>query len=166
MRFRFDLVCRISLATFVLAIAHSSFPTASRAQQAPTMASSARCGVAGCWCMTGQAPAPASTMVAAGDPSGFTNWLNGVRARSGLAPVGYDPNLASWAAANNGQQQARGLGHYVMGPARRQNSAMGSAGSIGQMWLNSPAHRAAMLDPSVRWIGLAGMGMYWTLNLR
>jgi uncharacterized protein YkwD len=53
-----------------------------------------------------------------------------------------------------------------MGPARRQNSAMGSIASIGAMWLNSPAHRAALLDPSVRWMGLAGSGAYWTLNLR
>ena len=99
-----------------------------------------------------------------GDPYGFINWLNGVRAQAGLPAVGYDPNLASWASANNAQQAARGMGHFVMGPARRQNCAMGSFGSIGSMWLASPAHRAALLDPSIRWIGLAGYGAYWTFN--
>ena len=100
-----------------------------------------------------------------GDASGgFLSWLNATRAQYGLSAVGYDSNLASWAAANNDQQNARGLGHFVMGPARRQNSAMGNGGSIGSMWMNSPAHRAALLDPSIRFIGLAGSGMYWTFN--
>jgi uncharacterized protein YkwD len=99
-----------------------------------------------------------------GDPYGFTNWLNATRAQYGLHPVGYDPNLASWAAANNAQQNARGLGHHVMGPSRRQNCAMGNSGSIGSMWMNSPAHRANMLASDIRYIGIAGSGAYWTLN--
>lgn len=100
----------------------------------------------------------------ASDPYGFTNWLNGVRASHGLPPVGYDPNLSNWAAVNNNQQQARGIGHYVMGPARRQNSAMGAYANIGSMWMNSPGHRSALLDPTIRWIGIAGQGMFWTFN--
>jgi uncharacterized protein YkwD len=99
-----------------------------------------------------------------GDPYGFTSWLNSVRASYGLGAVAYDPNLSAWAASNNAQQQARGMGHFVMGPARRQNSAMGNYASIGAMWLSSPAHRAALLDPSIRWIGIAGLGAYWTFN--
>ena len=98
------------------------------------------------------------------DPYGFLSWLNSTRASYGLASVGYDANLESWAASNNGQQQSRGLGHYVMGSARRQNSAMGSYSSIGSMWMNSSAHRAALLDPSITRIGLAGSGSYWTFN--
>lgn len=108
-------------------------------------------------------PAQAQQPVS-GDPYGFTSWLNSTRASYGLAPVGYDPNLAGWAAQNNAHQQSRGMGHYVMGSARRQNSAMGSYSSIGSMWMNSPAHRAALLDPSIRWIGIAGAGAYWTFN--
>jgi uncharacterized protein YkwD len=100
----------------------------------------------------------------AGDPYGFTSWLNSVRAQYGLPAVGFDPNLANWAAVNNNQQLARGMGHFVMGPARRQNCAMGSYSSIFGMWMASPAHRAALLDPSIRWIGLAGAGAYWTFN--
>ncbi|MDB5351445.1 MAG: hypothetical protein JWN86_2692 [Planctomycetota bacterium] len=99
-----------------------------------------------------------------GDPNGFLAWLNGTRARHGLSAVGWDQNLANWAAQNSAAQTRRGLGHFVMGPARRQNSAMGSAASIGSMWMNSPAHRAALLDPSIRAIGLAGAGAYWTFN--
>jgi uncharacterized protein YkwD len=104
------------------------------------------------------------TQAPTGDPYGFTNWLNATRARYGLAPVGYDPNLASWAATNNAHQLSRGLGHFVMGPARRQNCAMGNSASIGAMWMNSPAHRANMLASDIRWIGLSGSGQYWTLN--
>ena len=99
-----------------------------------------------------------------GDPNGFMSWLNSTRAQYGLSAVGYDANLANWAQMNNAQQNSRGLGHFVMGPARRQNAAMGSGSSIASMWMNSPAHRAALLDPSIRFIGLAGSGAYWTFN--
>jgi len=107
------------------------------------------------------APAPAP----AGDPYGFVHWLNATRASFGLPAVGVDPSLSSWAAANNAQQAARGMGHHVMGPARRQNAAMGTSSSgVGPMWMNSPPHRAALLDPSIRWIGIAALGSYWTYN--
>ena len=65
--------------------------------------------------------APVATVAAAteaGDPYGFLGWLNATRASYGLPGVGYDPNLSSWAAMNNDQQAARGMGHFVMGPAR------------------------------------------------
>jgi uncharacterized protein YkwD len=100
----------------------------------------------------------------AGDAYGFTAWLNATRAAYGLPAVGYDPNLEAWGQQNNAQQNARGIGHFVMGPARRQNSAMGHYASIGAMWMASPAHRAALLDPSIRFVGLAGWGAYWTFN--
>jgi uncharacterized protein YkwD len=111
--------------------------------------------------------APAAPVVAAaevGDPYGFLSWLNATRASYGLSAVGYDANLSNWAAMNNDQQAARGMGHFVMGPARRQNSAMGAFANIGSMWMNSPAHRAALLDPTISAIGIAGLGAYWTFN--
>lgn len=111
-----------------------------------------------------QQPVPQIAAVAAGDPYGFTVWLNATRAQYGLRAVGYDPNLASWCGANNAQQASRGMGHHVMGPARRQNCAMGAYANIGAMWLNSTAHRAALLDPSISSIGIAGWGAYWTFN--
>ena len=106
--------------------------------------------------------APAATY-GGGDPYGFISWLNSTRASYGLGPVSYDANLSNWAAMNNNQQLARGLGHFVMGPARRQNSAMGG-GFPGAMWMASPAHRAALLDPTISWIGIAAAGAYWTFN--
>ncbi len=114
--------------------------------------------------------APAATETAtttaapAGDTYGFTAWLNATRAAYGLPAVGYDPNLESWAAMNNNSQASYGIGHFVMGPARRQNSAMGGFPGIESMWMASPAHRAALLDPTIRWIGIAGYGAYWTFN--
>jgi uncharacterized protein YkwD len=99
----------------------------------------------------------------ASDPFGFVSWLNATRASYGLGPVGHDANLSNWAAMNNNQQMAYGLGHFVMGPARRQNSAMG-AGFPGAMWMGSPAHSAALLDPTITWIGIAAAGAYWTFN--
>ena len=99
-----------------------------------------------------------------GDPYGFTAWLNGVRAQYGRGPVGHDSNLSAWASANNGQQQARGMGHHVMGSARRQNSGMGAAATVWQMWMASPAHQAALLDPTITMIGIAAGGSYWTFN--
>jgi uncharacterized protein YkwD len=113
---------------------------------------------------TPAAETTAAAPTAAGDPYGFVGWLNATRAAYGLSAVGYDANLSNWAAMNNDQQAARGMGHFVMGPARRQNSAMGAFANIGSMWMNSPAHRAALLDPTISAIGIAGLGAYWTFN--
>ncbi len=148
-RIKMNIVISLGLSTIVLGL-----PPGVRAQQPAS-----RPGF-----QPAAQPRPPMQMVPAGDPYGFTAWLNSTRARYGLPPVGYDPNLSNWAAANNGQQQARGLGHFVMGPARRQNSAMGHAASVGGQWMASPAHRAALLDPTIRWIGIAGLGAYWTFN--
>jgi Cysteine-rich secretory protein family len=118
---------------------------------------------------TGTTASAATTMattatVPVGDPYGFTAWLNSTRAAYGLPAVGYDPNLESWAAMNSAQQASSGIGHFVMGPARRQNSAMGGFPGIESMWMASGAHRAALLDPTIRWIGIASYGAYWTFN--
>jgi uncharacterized protein YkwD len=113
---------------------------------------------------TAAAVATVAVVTDAGDPYGFLGWLNATRASYGLPGVGYDPNLSSWAAMNNDQQAARGMGHFVMGPARRQNAAVGAFANIGSMWMNSPAHRAALLDPTIRAVGIAGLGAYWTFN--
>ena len=108
-------------------------------------------------------PAQAVPEATYGDPYGFLYWLNSTRASYGLGPVNYDQNLSNWAAMNNSEQMARGLGHFVMGPARHQNSAAGG-GFPGAMWMASPAHRAALLDPTISWIGIAAAGAYWTFN--
>jgi uncharacterized protein YkwD len=114
-------------------------------------------------------PQPVAAPVVVGaaalaDPYGFTAWLNATRARYGLAAVSYDPGLAAWAAANNAEQLRRGMGHWVMGAARRQNSGTGAFSDMGPMWMNSTLHRAALLDPAIRRIGIAGAGPYWTFS--
>lgn len=109
-----------------------------------------------------QAPSKAMPAAQYGDPYGFTAWLNGVRAQHGRGPVGFDPALASDAAVNNGQQHARGMGHHFMGRARRQNSGMGASSTVWQAWMASPAHQAALLDPSITAVGIAASGSYWT----
>jgi len=108
--------------------------------------------------------AAAEPAAAAADPWGFTVWLNATRAAHGLHAVGYSADLTAWAASNNVQQVARGMGHYVMGPARRQDAAWGPYHTIVMLWMGSPPHRAALLDPTIRWIGIAGSGAYWTFN--
>lgn len=116
--------------------------------------------------------APASTPTTAAvaqptqggaDPYGFLGWLNSTRASYGLGAVGYDPNLTAWADQNNAQQAARGMGHHVMGPARRQNAAWMTSLPC-DAWMASPGHRAALLDPTITWIGIAAAGAYWTFN--
>ena len=97
------------------------------------------------------------------DPGGFMSWLNATRAQYGLGAVGYDSNLEAWASQNNAHQSRMGLGHFVMGPARRQNSAMSGA-NPGNMWMNSPGHRSALLDPTITRIGISFDGTYWTFN--
>lgn len=110
------------------------------------------------------APTVQAAQVQTADPYGFTSWLNGVRAQYGLGAVGHDANLSAWAAVNNDHQNAYGMGHHVFGNARRQNSGMGASTTVFQMWMASPAHRAALLDPSISWIGIAASGAYWTFN--
>jgi uncharacterized protein YkwD len=133
-------------------------PASARAQQASNAPAAAAPAA------TSAKAEPAAPAAPATDPYGFTNWLNATRASYGLPAVGYDPNLAGWAHVNNTHQNAYGMGHHVMGPARRQNSAMGAYANVPGMWMSSPAHQAALLDPSIRWIGIAGLGAYWTFN--
>lgn len=103
----------------------------------------------------------------AADPYGFGGWLNGVRAGYGLPPVGHDPNLDGWAYANSAEMASfNRLAHNVMGAARRQNAGWGHYSQMGALWLASPPHRAALLDPTIRFYGIAGYGAWWTFNGR
>lgn len=118
-----------------------------------------------------QAAAPPSPMTDANptDPYGFTTWLNRTRAMHGLAPLHYDHNLSLWASRNNMAQRERGLGHHVMGPARRQAAAVITGDIspyVGSAWMNSDEHRPALLSPNVSRFGIAWDGMYFTWNAR
>lgn len=98
-----------------------------------------------------------------GSGGGIVAQINQLRASRGLGPVSWDGGLASEATRNS----QIGFGHAYMGSARRQNSAISSSPSqaFGQ-WMGSPAHLAAMLDPSVSRVGLGNVGGTYTLNLR
>ncbi|OJW24599.1 MAG: hypothetical protein BGO49_06025 [Planctomycetales bacterium 71-10] len=112
--------------------------------------------------------APAYDYQYAGDPYGFTNVLNRIRASAGLHPLAYDPGLSSWAQQNNAEQCRRGLGHHV-NPTGTQNCAYNytDANSTAAGWMNSPGHRQNMLSPTATSFGIAfGPGPYWTLNAR
>ena len=94
-------------------------------------------------------PAPAAAEATYGDPYGFLYWLNSTRASYGLGPVNYDQNLSNWAAMNNSEQMARGLGHFVMGPATTRIPPRG-ANSLGQCgWLHRLTVRPCLTRPSV-----------------
>jgi uncharacterized protein YkwD len=102
------------------------------------------------------------------DPYGFTTILNQLRARAGLHPLSYDPDLSSWASQNNAAQCRRGLGHHV-NPCGVQNCGWNynDANAVAEGWMNSPGHRQNLLSPSVSRFGLAfGPGPYWTFNAR
>jgi hypothetical protein len=107
-------------------------------------------------------------VVPAADPYGFMALLNAYRAFAGLSPLAYDPDLSTWAIHNNVAQNSYGLGHHV-NPNCCQNSAWNvhDAASVAAAWMQSPGHRANMLDPSVSRFGIAyGPGPYWTMNAR
>ncbi len=122
------------------------------------------------------APAPEAAPVVEAAPApvgdheahGFLATLNRYRASMGLGPVALDPDLCGWAHRNNMVQSLRGLGHHV-NPNALQNCGWnyGSPDGVFQGWLNSPGHRANMLQPTITRIGLAhGPGPYWTMNAR
>ena len=105
-----------------------------------------------------------SAQAQTGDP--LTDCVNATRAAYGLHALGYDPNLAAWAAANNNSQFARGIGHFVMGPAARQNAAWGPTDcqSVVAMWMGSGGHRSALLDATITTCGGAMLNGVWTWN--
>lgn len=99
-----------------------------------------------------------------GDADGFIAWLNSTRAAYGLQPVVYDQTLSDWAQLNNQQQAARGCGHFIFGPATRQNASFIPWPNTGPAWLSSPPHAAALLDPGISRCGIAWMGSISTFN--
>lgn len=111
-----------------------------------------------------QQAAPVAPQAVGSDAAGFLAWLNAVRAQHGLQAVGYDAGLEAWCHQNNLAQAAQGMGHWIMGAARRQNAGWGHPSVIYPAWMNSPGHRSALLDPTIRNVGIAYHGDYITFN--
>lgn len=107
------------------------------------------------------APMPAPPIVS-DDPYGFGPWLNGQRAARGLHALHHDPGLSNDGAVNS----SRGFGHSHMGNARRQNAGMGHSSQVWPLWIQSPAHAAALFDRSIRHYGIANVNGTWTYNAR
>lgn len=104
----------------------------------------------------------ATTMTAEGDAYGFTAWINSVRARYGLRALAWSADAAAHAAINS----ARGFGHSYLGGTRRQNVGVGQLQTVEAMWLQSPGHLSAIVDPSVTEVGIAYVNGVWTMNAR
>lgn len=101
-----------------------------------------------------------ATTTTSGDPYGFLNWINAVRAQYRLGAVGWSDALAYDASVNS----SRGFAHTYMGHARRQNVGWGAAGTVWSMWLGHGPHASALLDPSITAIGIAYTNGIWTYN--
>jgi uncharacterized protein YkwD len=99
--------------------------------------------------------------------------LNGVRAAHGLAPLRYDPRLQRAARKHSrdmlvtqifqhGAFGARMLQFDVRGSLTGENLAwgngpFGTANGIVRAWLASPEHRANLLRPGFRRIGIGDL---------
>jgi uncharacterized protein YkwD len=109
----------------------------------------------------------AAAMQPGGDasPGGFLAWLNATRAAYGLPSVAYSADVEASCHQNNLMQAARGMDHHFMGCHRRQNVAAGLGfPGVEAAWLNSPGHASALLDPTIRHVGIAWYGMYCTFG--
>jgi uncharacterized protein YkwD len=120
--------------------------------------------------------AGAATASAAGLTSteaGLLGAVNQTRAAYGLAPVRFDATLERAARAHSADmlrhayfahgafaQRLQAFG--ARGPFVGENLAWGSGnlaapGSIVSAWLASPEHRANLLRPTFRWIGIGAL---------
>jgi len=114
------------------------------------------------------AAAPAGARPTTGKASSLLAAINGTRAAHGLAPVRIDGRLTRVARAHSvamlrsnsfshGSFAARMRASGARGPVFGENLAWGTAATpewiVGQ-WLASPAHRANLLRPGFRRIGL------------
>ena len=117
-----------------------------------------------------------------------TRLVNVARAAAGLSAVGEDPRLDASAAGHSADQAARQTmthsGANGSTPGQRMQSAgfgwhtWGENVAVGQRttdeavsaWLNSPPHRANILNPAFTSIGTASAvgpdgRLYWTMDL-
>jgi len=100
-----------------------------------------------------------AALAQSGDPSGFVDQLNALRARYGLRAVAHDAAAVPIAAANNAWQAVRGLGHHVLGGYGQCAAiGMGSPEAALWAWCGSPAHAALILAPDLVSVGFAWDG--------
>lgn len=101
----------------------------------------------------------------------MVNEINRVRQEHGLGPVTEDPALSAAAQQNDRANNAKGeLGHHVglLNGSRGEITAYASNGESAKQavdqWLNSPGHRAILLDPNMTKVGISISGDYATAD--
>jgi hypothetical protein len=116
---------------------------------------------------SGQAVATAEVSTAPSANAAFLGWLNQTRAAYQLPPVEYSAAVEADCHVNNQHQVARGMNHWHMGCHRRQNAAfnLGFPG-VEAAWMGSPGHSSALLDPTIRFVGIAWLNGYCTYGAR
>jgi uncharacterized protein YkwD len=137
----------------------------------------------------GVAAAPPVTTPLTPEEARVVELVNAARIAAGLAPLRLAAELHTAAQAHSWDMALTGTishtGSDGRGPAERMRDAgygwlrCGENIAVGQptpeeavaFWLNSPPHRANMLDPAMGEIGVGyvhqatGYGHYWTINL-
>jgi uncharacterized protein YkwD len=128
------------------------------------------------------APAPAAAPAGSDRAAQVLALVNQERAAAGCRPVSADGGLAGVAAAHSADMRDRGYFDHVnlagLSPfdradaagvsARAENIARGQADPAAVMtsWMNSPGHRANILDCSLTRLGVGiadgGGGPWWT----
>lgn len=107
-------------------------------------------------------------------PSGAQHWLdavNKVRQEHGVPPLTASPNLISASESNDAaNNKTHDLAHHngLINGSRGQITAYASDGETPEkaidQWLNSPGHRAILLDPSMTHVGFSVSGAYATAD--
>lgn len=122
---------------------------------------------------TGKASGSTAGSAAGNDPTGMVAEINRVRAQNGLGPVTVDNGLNQAAARNDAESVRSGqLGHHFGVPngADGEITASASSGETAKQavdqWLNSPGHRAILLDPNQTKVGVSINGEYATADFK
>ena len=113
-------------------------------------------------CPTGACPLQAATTVA--KVATLLDRVNALRAQYGLSALAYDSTLTGGAQYQAGFCASRGALVHGSGAEILAQNSQGLETALNQ-WLNSPAHRALLLNPSYRFGGVAvhrdGSGRVW-----
>ena len=101
----------------------------------------------------------------------FIDAINRARADAGLLPVQELPSLDSAAASNDRANVATGQDEHHNGLINGSNgeiTAMAGSGETPagavQQWLEDPEHRAILLSPDVKYVGVDINGIYATAD--
>lgn len=129
-------------------------------------------------------PAPARTVADSGPTARVLELVNAERAKAGCSPVTVDAKLTK-AAQNHSQDMADHtnmshtgsdgssmtdrlgrVGYAYRSAGENVAAGYGTADSVMDGWMNSPGHKANILNCGFKeiGIGLAGPGNYWTQN--